>query len=237
MRAAAPDPGRASPSRPGISKPTISESVRRLAEAGLVVDTGERTTGRGRVGSLLRAGRRASGARWWSSIAPDGVVAESGRRAGAGASGAPSSGAATRPPAHREPPRPCAAAVAERREGPTAPSGWPWSAPPTPWTGRPGAWCTCPTRRSWSATSTRCACSPRWSRWPGPGRQRRQLGGTCRARCPDAPPRSTTSCYLHLGEGLGCAVVSDGEVRRGHAGLAGEIAHLVTAGPGGRRCR
>src|SRR5690349_24428388 len=37
--------------RTGISKPTISESVRRLTEAGLLRDTGERTTGRGRVGS------------------------------------------------------------------------------------------------------------------------------------------------------------------------------------------
>jgi predicted NBD/HSP70 family sugar kinase len=27
--------------------------------------------------------------------------------------------------------------------------------------------------------------------------------------------------YLYLGEGLGCAVVADGEVRRGHGGLAG----------------
>jgi predicted NBD/HSP70 family sugar kinase len=41
--------------------------------------------------------------------------------------------------------------------------------------------------------------------------------------------------YLYLGEGLGCAVVSDGEVRRGHAGLAGKISHLITAGP--RRAR
>ena len=39
--------------------------------------------------------------------------------------------------------------------------------------------------------------------------------------------------YLFLGEGLGCAVLTDGEVRRGHAGLAGEIAHVVTVGPGG----
>ena len=39
--------------------------------------------------------------------------------------------------------------------------------------------------------------------------------------------------YLHLGEGLGCAVVSGGEVVRGRHGLAGEIAHLVTRGPGG----
>ena len=43
--------------------------------------------------------------------------------------------------------------------------------------------------------------------------------------------------YLYLDEGLGCAVVSDGEVRRGHSGLAGEIAHLVTEGPDGRAAR
>ena len=35
----------------GISKPTISEGVRRLVEAGLVVDTGERSSGRGRAGT------------------------------------------------------------------------------------------------------------------------------------------------------------------------------------------
>ena len=40
--------------------------------------------------------------------------------------------------------------------------------------------------------------------------------------------------YLHLGEGLGAAVVADGEVRRGTRGLAGEIAHILTSGPGGR---
>ena len=40
--------------------------------------------------------------------------------------------------------------------------------------------------------------------------------------------------FLHLGEGLGCALVSDGEVRRGHHGLSGEIAHLVTVGPDDR---
>ena len=39
--------------------------------------------------------------------------------------------------------------------------------------------------------------------------------------------------YIHLGEGLGCAVVSDGEVRRGHRGFAGEIAHVMTQGSSG----
>ena len=43
--------------------------------------------------------------------------------------------------------------------------------------------------------------------------------------------------YVFLGEGLGCAIVSDGEVSRGHAGLAGEIAHLITVGPHGQATR
>src|SRR4051794_488371 len=63
-----------------ISKPTAGESVRRLAERGLIVDTGERTPGgrgRGRVGSYyaLAAG---VGSALAGSIAPEGVVAEGG---------------------------------------------------------------------------------------------------------------------------------------------------------------
>ncbi|MFF5225495.1 ROK family protein [Dactylosporangium sp. NPDC000521] len=43
--------------------------------------------------------------------------------------------------------------------------------------------------------------------------------------------------YLYLGEGLGCAIVNDGEIRRGRTGLTGEIAHLLTVGPHGRAVR
>jgi predicted NBD/HSP70 family sugar kinase len=42
--------------------------------------------------------------------------------------------------------------------------------------------------------------------------------------------------YLYLGEGLGGAVISDAEVRRGHRGLGGEVMHLLTVGPSGRAC-
>jgi len=52
-----------------------------------------------------------------------------------------------------------------------------------------------------------------------------------------AARESTDFAYLYLGEGLGCAIVNDGEVRRGRTGLAGEIAHLITVGPGGRAVR
>src|SRR5580704_4449070 len=61
----------------GISKPTVGESVRRLTEAGLVADTGERTAGgrgRGRVGSYYALAE--VGVALALSIAPDGIVAE-----------------------------------------------------------------------------------------------------------------------------------------------------------------
>jgi predicted NBD/HSP70 family sugar kinase len=53
-------------------------------------------------------------------------------------------------------------------------------------------------------------------------------------RSADGPGLIDDFVYLYLGEGLGSAVVSDGEVRRGHRGIAGEIAHVLTAGPGRR---
>jgi DNA-binding transcriptional ArsR family regulator len=59
----------------GLSKPTISESVRRLERAGAIVDTGERTTGRGRVGTYY-ALAPTTGCALVASLAPEGIVAE-----------------------------------------------------------------------------------------------------------------------------------------------------------------
>src|SRR5690349_18925421 len=61
--------------RTGISKPTISEGVRRLVDAGLVVDTGERSSGRGRAGSYFTLAPD-SGAALVVGITPQGVVAQ-----------------------------------------------------------------------------------------------------------------------------------------------------------------
>ena len=68
----------------GISKPTVGESVRRLVEAGVLADTGERTTGRGRVGSYYALAAEV-GCALAVSIAPEGVAAEVRRRPGPGA--------------------------------------------------------------------------------------------------------------------------------------------------------
>src|SRR4051812_38330443 len=61
--------------RTGISKPTVGESVRRLTEAGLLRDTGERTTGRGRVGTYYALAENL-GVALVVGIAPEGVIAE-----------------------------------------------------------------------------------------------------------------------------------------------------------------
>src|SRR3954470_12069357 len=61
-----------------ISKPTAGESVRRLTDRGLVVDTGERTLGgrgRGRVGSYYALAPDV-GTALAIDIAAEGVVAE-----------------------------------------------------------------------------------------------------------------------------------------------------------------
>src|SRR3954467_16009147 len=59
----------------GLSKPTVSESVRRLSDAGVVVDTGERTTGRGRIGTYYGL-PAATGCALVASIATVPIVAE-----------------------------------------------------------------------------------------------------------------------------------------------------------------
>jgi predicted NBD/HSP70 family sugar kinase len=50
----------------------------------------------------------------------------------------------------------------------------------------------------------------------------------------DPPDAVDNFVYLHLGEGIGCAVITDGQVRRGYRGLAGEIAHVPVPGPDGQ---
>ena len=59
----------------GLSKPTVGEAVRRLESAALVRDTGERTTGRGGVGTYYALAGDV-GLALAVSIAPQGVAVE-----------------------------------------------------------------------------------------------------------------------------------------------------------------
>lgn len=212
----------------GISKPTISESIRRLEGAGLVADTGKRTKGPGRSGSYYSVAGDL-GVALVVSIAPAGITAEAVDVYGAVRS------------SHVEPlprlPRP---AVVTKRLALAAE--------------RVAAQAARPVRLAVvSAADPVDRATGRLVHLPdapfligeldpvgvlnglirGPIHVDNDVNWAARAERHVADSLDDFA-YLHLGDGLGCAVVCDGEVRRGHRGLAGEVAHLLTTGPGGR---
>ncbi|WP_344649033.1 ROK family transcriptional regulator [Cryptosporangium japonicum] len=213
----------------GISKPTAGESVRRLSLAGLLVDTGERTPGgrgRGRVGTYY-ALAGGVGTALAVSIAPEGVVAECVDAYGDVVARAEHEVA--------RPARPESVATALQQAA----------------------------TRATAAGAVRLAvvsaadpvdrATGRMIHLPdspfllgeldplhllaplvtGPIVVDNDVNWAARAE----RDGSADFAYLFLGEGLGCAIVSDGEVRRGANGLAGEVAHLLTTGPDGRAVR
>ena len=212
----------------GISKPTAGESVRRLAERGLVVDTGERTQGgrgRGRVGSYY-ALAASLGVAVAVGIAPEGVVVECVDAYGD-----------TVARAEREigrPAEPAAVAGALRSAVASLGAGVPRLAVVSaadPVDRATGRLVHLPDSPFLVGELDPVAILSPLVR--GPVVVDNDVNWAARAAQVDAGDFA----YLYLGEGLGCAVVSDGEIRRGSAGLAGEIAHLVTEGPRGRAVR
>src|SRR6201996_8629171 len=217
----------------GVSKPTAGESVRRLVAGGLVADTGERTPGgrgRGRVGSYysLAAG---IGVALAVSIAPEGIVAECITPYGEVVS------RSDQPIDRPARPQQLAAALHSAATRAVAGAGGPVRLAVV------------------SAADPVDRASGRMVHLPdspfllgdldpvdvlaplvaGPVTVDNDVNWAARAERAAADPDVPLDdfAYVYLGEGLGCAVVSDGEVRRGHHGLSGEIAHLLTVGPGG----
>ena len=217
----------------GISKPTAGESVRRLVDAGLVADTGQRTAGgrgRGRVGSYY-ALAGGVGVALAVSIAPDGIVAECIDAHGATVARAQETVS--------RPARPVQAAAALRAAADKA---------------RHDAGLT-PRLAVVSAADPVDRATGRMVHLPdapfllgeldpvqilaprinGPVTVDNDVNWAAQAERDHARAAAPDDfAYLFLGEGLGCAIISDGRVRRGHAGLAGEVAHLITVGPRGQ---
>ncbi|MFC7533969.1 ROK family transcriptional regulator [Actinoplanes sp. GCM10030250] len=219
-----------------ISKPTAGESVRRLAERGLVIDTGERTPGgrgRGRVGSYYSLAPGV-GTALAIDIAPGGVVAECVDAYG---------DTVTRAAEGINRPAEPAQVAAALRAAVTAIHDHIGQIPrlavvsaADPVDRATGRLLQLP-----DAPFLVGELDPAEILRPyvtGPITVDNDVNWAARAeRDESGDPALADFAYLFLGEGLGCAVSSDGEIRRGHTGLAGEIAHLVTTGPDGSAVR
>jgi predicted NBD/HSP70 family sugar kinase len=204
----------------GLSKPTVSESVRRLSANGSVVDTGARTTGRGRVGTYYAL--PATGTALVASLAPEGIVVEAidvyGEVVGR------SRATVTRSPGAGQVARTLKRLVGELADhGPFRLAVVSAADPVDRETGRLVELPDAP-----FLLGELDAAAVLADLVDGPVTVDNDVNWAARAE-----HRAADFVYLFLGEGLGCAIVADGEVRRGHAGLAGEIAHMVTVGPGG----
>ncbi|GAA3604365.1 ROK family transcriptional regulator [Microlunatus ginsengisoli] len=220
--------------RTGISKPTISESVRRLVEAGLLAEAGQQQSGRrGRagVGYTLRDDLGIAVA---LSAGPDGLIAETldvrGQvlRRVQRETSAPVAAAQLDPllsdlvdDALVEPPGRVRAAALSVAGPVDRASGRLVHLPDSPFLvdeldprrllgDRLGPELVVDNDVNWAALAEHHS---------------------------GAAGDLADFCYCHLGHGLGGAVVRDGEIVRGSEGLAGEIAHVLTAGPGGRTMR
>ncbi|MER8030114.1 ROK family transcriptional regulator [Streptomyces bauhiniae] len=208
--------------RTGISKPTISDAVQRLAASGLLVDTGERTTGRGRSGSYY-ALAPGLGTALVASISPRGVTAETVDALGdtVGRAHADLGRDAGEHQAAR-----ALAEAAARLTGPSRLAVVSAADPVDRATGRLVRLPDAPFLVG--ALDPAAVLAPHVT---GPVLVDNDVNWAARAE--HAAVGVDDFVYLHLGEGLGCAVVTDGTVRRGHGGLAGEIAHVYTPGPDG----
>jgi predicted NBD/HSP70 family sugar kinase len=212
--------------RSGISKTTISESMRRVEALGLVTDTGERTTGRGRSGSYYALTENC-GSALVATIRPQGVAAEAVDAAGM-------TSALVEIPLDRAAGKEAASsalleaatAVRDRARGVLRLAV---VSAADPVDRRSGRLVQLP-----DAPFLVGDLDPVGILQPlvqGDVAVDNDINWAAKAEGQDGRAAGVSDfVYIHLGEGLGSAVVSDGEIRRGGQGLAGEIAHLMTRG-------
>ena len=211
----------------GLSKPTVAESVRRLTAAGVVADTGERTKGPGRIGTYYGL-PATTGCALAAGIAHEGIVAEAVDVYGEVVARA--QGKVSRAPGARRVAttlRSVAGEVAAHCAGPVRVAVISAADPVDRETGRLVELPDAPFLVGQLDPPGVLA-----DLVDGPVTVDNDVNWMARAE-----HSVEDLVYVYLGEGVGAAVVSDGEVRRGHAGLAGEIAHTVTFGPGGEAMR
>jgi predicted NBD/HSP70 family sugar kinase len=229
----------------GISKPTAGESVRRLVERGLVVDTGERTQGgrgRGRVGSYY-ALAPAVGVALAVTIAPEGVVAECLNVYGDSVASVTRQAEASRVGAVLA--EVAGALCQEVRVADVVPEPAVGAGPAGAARGaveRPIRLAVVSAADPVDRVTGRLVQLPDSPFLVGTLDPVAILGAYVDGpvvvdndvNWAAAAEDQRDFAYLYLGEGLGAAIVDDGAIRRGSTGLTGEISHLLTIGPEAR---
>ncbi len=218
--------------RTGISKPTISEAMRRLQQAGLVVETGQQSGRRGRAGTFY-ALRPDIGCAVALSASPDGLTAEI-----RGVRGelvrrfthdvaAPITADRLSPLLDQLADEVLAAAV-----GPIRGSALSLAGPVDKRTGRLVHLPDSPFLVDELDPRTLLG-----ARLPGLHIDN-DVNWAALAEAQAGRAQDLDEfVYCHLGFGLGGAIVRERVVFSGSAGLAGEIAHVRTSGPEGRSMR
>jgi predicted NBD/HSP70 family sugar kinase/biotin operon repressor len=219
--------------RTGISKPTISESMRRLTEDGLVTETGQQVGRRGRAGTYYSL-RSDVGVALAISASQDGLVAELSDVRGQVVARQERSVPVPVTAARLDPLlRDLIVDVLAQASAPVLGSALSVAGPIDRSTGR----------------LVRLPDSPFLVDEFDPRALLGDLLGPPLQIDNDVNWAATAEhregnaqdledfCYCHLGHGLGGAVVQGGVPVRGSAGLTGEIAHVRTVGPRGRSLR
>ncbi|MET0692870.1 MAG: ROK family transcriptional regulator [Propionibacteriaceae bacterium] len=219
--------------RTGISKPTISESVRRLEAAGLLTESGQQQGRRGRAGTFYRL-RDDAGVALAMSAGPDGMIVETCDLRGTVVDRI-----------EREVPSPADSATLNPIMSETVTEAVTQARGPI---------------RAWALSlagpvdqvSGRLVQLPNSPFLLDELRPRELIGSLASpllqvdndvnwaalAEHHQGNARDLVHfCYCYLGPGLGTALVSSGVVVHGDRGLAGELAHVRTTGPGGRSLR
>ena len=219
--------------RTGISKPTISEAVRRLAAAGLLVESGQQTGKRGPSGTYYRV-RAGAAAALAVSVGPEGVRAVRYDLTGS-----------TTADVRRAVQVPTDAA----RVGPVLVQTVRAAVPEVAGTLRS---VTLSVAGPVDQLSGRLVALPDSPFLLGELRPLELLADVLPVRAQvdndvnwaalaehheGGGQDLTEFFYAYLGPGIGGASVSRGVVQHGSTGLAGELAHVRTAGPGGRSLR
>jgi predicted NBD/HSP70 family sugar kinase len=219
--------------RTGLSKPTVSESIRRVAASGLVVEVGLQHGRRGRAGTNLQLGQDV-GCAVSVHAGPDGVVAE--RRDVRGRLLAESRHEVAAPIAAGRLTTLLRTAVRQVLAGADAPVLATTISAADPVDQQTGRLVELPDSPFLTGELAPAEVLADLVEHPPTVDNDVNWAAVAEQRHGVATDLSEF-VYCYLGAGLGLGLIGRGQVLHGHRGLAGEIAHVLTHGPDGQARR